>query len=61
LPVIMGFPMKPFVVFFLPAAKKTLDKSSLGFMLILPLKETLLGDGTLSRFLSFLIALVSSR
>jgi hypothetical protein len=53
--------MKPFVVFFLPATKKILDKSSLKFTLILPLKETLLGDDALSRFLSFLIALVSSQ
>jgi hypothetical protein len=59
--MIMGSPTKPFVVFFLPAAKKTLDKIFSKIHVDTALEETLLGDDALSRFLSFLIALVSSQ
>jgi hypothetical protein len=52
--------MRPSVVFFLPVAKKTLDKIFSKIHVDTVLEETLLGDDALSRFLSFLIVLVSS-
>jgi len=62
LPVIMAFPMRPYVVLFLLVAKKTLDEFFSTVCVANVFGGNLADDvDALSRFFSCLVALVSSR